>query len=347
MNQGKSVRPSVDVIVPTYGPGEKFHILMRMLRRQTYPIHKIIIMNTGTILPEEGHFRKHLRQENAGGHVPVFEVNHLRPEDFDHGGTRNAGAACSDADICLFLTQDAVPADEHLIERLIAPFGEMEIVDEDALRSDYTDQGRRFKPGKGRPVTAVSYARQLPTEDCRPAERFTRIFNYPPKSRLKTRKDLNALGIKTFFASNVCAAYRMDIFRSQGGFENRTIFNEDMIYAGHLIRLGYAVAYVAEARVIHSHNYSPKEQFHRNFDLAVSQKQHPEVFAGIRSESEGIRLVKKTAVYLARQGKPYLIPGLFVTSGCKYMGYLLGKRYDRLPKALVRRLSWNKRYWEG
>ena len=46
MNQGKSVRPSVDVIVPTYGPGEKFHILMRMLRRQTYPIHKIIIMNT-------------------------------------------------------------------------------------------------------------------------------------------------------------------------------------------------------------------------------------------------------------------------------------------------------------
>jgi rhamnosyltransferase len=317
-------RPSVDVIVPTCDPDEKFHRLMRMLRCQTYPVNKIIIMNTGTALPEEEHFRKHLQQENAGGHVPLMEVNHLRPEDFDHGGTRNAGAACSDAEICLFITQDAVPENEYLIERLIAPICQTRI---------------------GQPVVAVSYARQLPDEDCRPVERFTRIFNYPAESRIKTRKDLGTLGIKTFFASNVCAAYRMDVFRSRGGFEEKTIFNEDMIYAGHLVKMGYAVAYAADARVIHSHNYSNAEQFHRNFDLAVSQKQHPEVFEGIRSESEGIRLVKRTAGYLTRQGKAYLIPGLVVTSGCKYLGYCLGKRYDRLPPSLVRRLSWNKRYW--
>lgn len=346
MIQEKKVRPTVDVIIPTRGPDEKFHVLMRMLRRQTYPVKKIIIMNTGTSLAEEEHFRRHLQQENAGGHLPVLEVNHLRPEDFDHGGTRNRGAACSDADICLFMTQDAVPEDETLIERLIAPFGELETVEEDASRSDYTDQGSRFAPGKGRPVIAVSYARQLPAKDCKPAERFTRIFNYPPEERIKTKKDLDTLGIKAFFASNVCAAYRMDVFRSQGGFENKTIFNEDMIYAGRLMQLGYAVAYVAGARVIHSHNYSARQQFHRNFDLAVSQKQHPEVFGGIRSESEGIRLVKKTAAYLARQGKPWLIPGLFVTSGCKYLGYLCGKHYDKMPRGLVIRLSWNKRYWE-
>ena len=344
--QENQIRPKVDVIVPTCNPDGRFHILMRMLRCQTYPVNKIIIMNTGTILPEEEHFRKHLRQENAGGHVPVMEVNHLRPEEFDHGGTRNAGAACSDAEICIFITQDAVPEDEYLIERLIAPFAELTLDREDALISGDAGQGSAFHTEQGRPVVAVSYARQLPNEECRPVERFTRIFNYPAESRIKTRKDLDTLGIKTFFASNVCAAYRMDVFRGQGGFEERTIFNEDMIYAGHVVKKGYAIAYTADARVIHSHNYSNAEQFHRNFDLAVSQKQHPEVFAGIRSESEGIRLVKQTAAYLIRIGKPWLIPGLVMTSGCKYLGYLLGKHYDQMPRWLVKKCSWNKRYWE-
>lgn len=38
-----------------------------------------------------------------------------------------------------------------------------------------------------------------------------------------------------------------------------------MIYAGRLIQEGYAVAYAADAKVIHSHNYSCMQQFHRNF----------------------------------------------------------------------------------
>ena len=49
----------------------------------------------------------------------------------------------------------------------------------------------------------------------------------------------------------------------------------------------YAIAYVADAKVIHSHNYNCTQQFKRNFDLAVSQADHPEVFGGIHSESEG------------------------------------------------------------
>ena len=45
-----------------------------------------------------------------------------------------------------------------------------------------------------------------------------------------------------------------------------------------------------------------------------------------RSESEGIRLVKKTCAWLMGQGKVWLIPGVIVKSGFKYLGYLLGKR---------------------
>lgn len=59
-----------------------------------------------------------------------------------------------------------------------------------------------------------------------------------------------------------------------------------MIYAGRLIQEGYAVAYAADAKVIHSHNYSCMQQFHRNFDLGVSQAEHPEIFAGVPSEEK-------------------------------------------------------------
>ncbi len=107
----------------------------------------------------------------------------------------------------------------------------------------------------------------------------------------------------------------------------------------------YAIAYVADAKVIHSHNYNCTQQFKRNFDLAVSQADHPEVFGGIHSESEGIRLVKQTAHYLSEKHKPWLIPGMFVKSGFKYMGYRMGKAYRMLPMWLIMKCTMNREYW--
>ena len=167
------------------------------------------------------------------------------------------------------------------------------------------------------------------------------------ESRVKEAANLPELGIKTYFCSNVCAAYRRALYVELGGFTKKTIFNEDMIYAAKLIQNGYGVAYVADARVVHSHNYTGAQQFCRNFDLAVSQKDHPEVFEGIRSEGEGIRLVKKTAEYLVKQGKIHLVPQLVYMSGCKYLGYLLGKRYRKLPKCVILKCTMNKNYWKG
>ena len=91
----------------------------------------------------------------------------------------------------------------------------------------------------------AAYARQLPKKDCRLLERYTRSFNYPKESKIKSQEDLPKLGIKTYFCSNVCAAYRKDVYDSLGGFEERTIFNEDMILAGKIIQSGYRIAYAA------------------------------------------------------------------------------------------------------
>ena len=191
----------------------------------------------------------------------------------------------------------------------------------------------------------MAYARQLPDKDCPLAERYTRSFNYPEESCLKTKADLKRLGIKTFFASNVCCAYDREKFWFQGGFIKNAIFNEDMIMASKVIQAGYKIAYVAEAMVIHAHKYTYRQQFTRNFDLAVSQRQYHEIFDAVKSESEGMRLVKNTMKYLFRHGKWYLVPDLIFQSGFKFLGYRFGKKYDKLPLWLVKKFSMNPSYW--
>ena len=301
----------VDVIIPVYHPGKEFSVLLERLTEQTAVIHRIIAMNT-----EENYWNKELEQK-----YPLLEVHHLKKSEFDHGGTRAWAAELSDAEIMVFMTQDAVPADRNLIENLVKALEKEKMI-------------------------AAAYARQLPNEMCSFAERYTRSFNYPEKSYVRTQRDLSLYGIKTFFCSNVCAAYKKEIYQELGGFVRKTIFNEDMIYAGKLIQMGYGIAYAADAKVIHSHNYSCMQQFHRNFDLGVSQAEHPEIFAGVPSEGEGIKLVKKTLPYLIQKRKIWLIPGVILQSGCKYAGYLSGKNYRKLPRKMILWCTMNREYWK-
>lgn len=304
-------KPTVAVLIPVYRPDKRFARLLKMLGRQTWPVTQIVIMNT----------EQSFWNETGYEGIPGLEVHHVKKSEFDHGGTRRRGMEYITADICICMTQDAVPADEYLVERLAAALEPEQVM--------------------------AAYARQLPQQDCRLIERYTRSFNYPPQSAVRTKADLPRLGIKTCFCSNVCAAYRMDYYHRTDGFIKRTIFNEDMIYAARVIEAGFGIAYAASARVYHSHNYSAIQQLRRNFDLAVSQADHPEIFAGLKAEGEGIRLVKQTARYLAAQHKWYLLPQLVVISGCKYLGFLLGRHYRRLPPRLIRGLTMNPGYWEN
>lgn len=305
----------VDVIIPVYKPGKRFARLLQMLETQTYPVNKIIVMNT-----DEGYWNK----KGYDG-IENLEVHHVKKTEFDHGKTRNTAAGFAKGDIMVFMTDDSVPTDNSLIEHLVKGFG---------------------KKGPFAEQAAVVYGRQMPAPDCKAVERYTRSFNYPARSQVKTKKDLPALGIKTYFASNACCAYDRSVFNRLGGFVDRAIFNEDMIYASKAIQAGYAVVYEADARVEHSHNYTCLQQFHRNFDLGVSQADHPEVFADIKSEGEGIRLVKQAMRYFIRQKKPCYIVPLIFGSGFKYLGYFMGKRYQRLPKRAVYWCSMNRTYWD-
>lgn len=328
----------IDVIIPVYRPGEDLVALLNRLYAQTVEIHKIILVETldkeeKTSMEEEtsAEGAESMESETSAEEAETSLLLHLqkkykkielysvKKEDFDHGMTRRMAVEKSDADIFVMMTQDALPADRKLIEKLTAP-----------LMGDI----------------AVSYARQLPRKNCRAIERFTRRFNYPEESLLKGKENLQVLGIKTYFCSDVCAAYRREIYEKLGGFVEKAIFNEDMLFAAKAVEAGYKIMYAAEARVLHSHNYSISQQFHRNFDLGVSQAEHPEVFKKVPSEKEGGRMVKKTTEYLFTTGKVFLIPYFYLQCMGKYAGYFLGKHYKMLPAKTIKKCTANEAYWQ-
>lgn len=306
---------SVDAILLTYKPEKQVMELIRALEEQTYPIRKIIIMNT-----EERYFYNLFYGTGFLEKYKNIETHHLSEKEFDHGRTRAKAVQYSKSDIFVCMTQDAMPVDDSLIYNLV-----------EALT--------------GQEKIAAAYARQLPLPDCREIERYTRSFNYPDQSSVKSAADMDRLGIKTFFCSNVCAAYNREIYEMIGGFVKKAIFNEDMVYAGHAVTAGYRIAYAAEAKVYHSHNYTCMQQFHRNFDLGVSQAEHPEVFGVVSSENEGIKLIKSTIRHLKKTKKWLQIPYLVVSSGYKLIGYQLGKHYQSLPRGMVKWCSASKTYW--
>lgn len=303
---------TVDVIIPVFRPKKKeLNRLIFLLKSQTRKPGRIILLHTKSADVSLESY------QNKDG-IRVIEIE---KKDFNHGGTRMLGAEASEAPYLVYMTQDALPEGDDLLEELLRPLEEDEKV-------------------------AVSYARQLAASGCRESERIGRCFNYPASPKRKTIEDLPKLGIKTYFCSNVCAAYRRSTFDELGGFESPVLFNEDMLYAAKAVKSGYAVYYAADARVYHSHNFTNEQFFRRNFDLGVTQADHPEVFAGIPSEGEGMRLVKATVSYLKEIGRAYEIPFFFLNCASRYAGYFLGKHYRSFPKSWPAALSSNRDYWE-
>ena len=205
----------IDIIIPVYKPDQKFLALVDKLEHQTVAVNKIIIMNT-----ERQYFDRLVKGTSFFEKYQNVCVINLKKEDFDHGLTRRQGVEQSDAQVFVMMTMDAMPVDGDLVEKLTAPLEKGDV--------------------------AVSYGRQMAGKNSGEIERYTRKFNYPGKGCEKSAKDVEKLGIKAFFCSNVCAAYRRDIYDRLGGFVSRTIFNEDMIYAAGAIKAGYKIVYAAD-----------------------------------------------------------------------------------------------------
>ncbi|MCL2050979.1 MAG: glycosyltransferase [Lachnospiraceae bacterium] len=305
---------TVDVIILTYKPEQKFLKILEALKTQTLRPGKIIIINTG-----KQYFEELIPEEEFLDKNDTSVIFHLDEKEFDHGKARNLAVSHVNSDSFVMMTQDAIPADNYLLVNLLKTLADKKI--------------------------AVSYARQLPNNENDELEKFIRHFNYGIAPLTKSKADIEKLGIKAYFCSNVCALYNTKIFLELGGFVDKTIFNEDMIYAKKAIDNDFLIHYEPKAVVFHAHNYSFRQQLKRNFDLGVSHAEYPDVFSGLTAESEGLKMVKAAAIYLFKKGKPGLVFKLFCQSLAKYRGFRLGRNHQKLKMAKILKYTNNPNYW--
>lgn len=286
-----------EVIIPVYEPDKRLYIILKRLLKQSVKPEKINIILTlsekyGALEFMEGLAKNEIRSE-------IITVETIEKQEFNHGGSRQRAAENVKAGYALFMTQDAIPYDSKLAEKLLSEFENEK--------------------------TVVTYARQLPYKNATLREKFARSYNYPDTSQLKDKRMLDAGKIKAIFCSDVCAMYDMKVFTDLDGFERNTDFNEDMLYANKALLNGYLISYCADAKVYHSHNLSFTGQYKRNKEIARSQKEHPEVFEPLSSENEGLSFVKNGVKYMMKEGGIKDTAAFITDCGFKFAGYKVGK----------------------
>jgi glycosyltransferase involved in cell wall biosynthesis len=99
----------IDVIIPTYKPDKKLLDLIAALQKQTVKPAGIILVNT-----EEKYLNSLFYGTDFLKKYPQIRIKNISKREFNHGKTRNQGAKRSDAEIMVFMTQDAMPADENV-----------------------------------------------------------------------------------------------------------------------------------------------------------------------------------------------------------------------------------------
>lgn len=279
----------ISVIIPTLNAEHEIDGLLIALEHQSIQPVDILIVDSASEDKTIELVRQHKR-------VRLLKIDR---RDFNHGTTRDMALRESRGDFVCFLTQDAVPVSDDYLERLVAP-----MLDDSDI--------------------ALVSGRQLPKADARRFEQLVRDFNYPDTPSVRSKGDLEKFGIKTFFASDTCSAYRRTAYLECGGFDHVNT-NEDMLMAARFIASGMKVAYEPRAEVYHSHNLTPSQQFARNRAVGFFLETHADDLMQASEIGEGGRLAKMVSSQLLREGNL----GEFVAFGVDCCARLLGNRAGR------------------
>lgn len=241
----------------------------------------------------------------------------LDAKEYNHGLTREKARNILQTDIVVMMTPDAY-AEKQMLEKLVAP-----IIDGTA---------------------SIAYARQLPHKNADLFEAFPREFNYPETSHCYSLQDAKRIGPAAFFCSNSCAAYSQKALDQIGGFPS-VLLGEDTCATAKLLCKGHKIAYVAEARVAHSHRYSIKQEFQRYFDTGLARESYRDLLLGtdkVRGKKFAKAFVKKIL-----KENPLQLPYAILHTLTKWVGYQIGQRAKKFPVIIKKALSSQKFYWSS
>lgn len=230
----------IDIICPLYNGEEYIEDLNRsLLKQKKVNINKIFYILTESTDKTE----QILKKKNI-----AYEM--IKKEDFSHSLVREKKALQSKADILVFISQDISIEREDWLYELVNP---IVIGEADA-----------------------SYSRQLTKYNN--IEKYTREKNYPEQSFLKTKKDIETLGLTTFFFSDASSAIRREVFCKLNGYDHKDLpINENMYIAYKLIMEGYTIKYCATSLVYHSHKFRLRELYKRYKLTGIFFKQNKEL----------------------------------------------------------------------
>lgn len=229
---------TIDIICPLYNAEKYINNLHNSLLKQK----NVEIKNIRYILTKSKDNTEKILKELTNC---IYSV--IQPEEFSHSLTREQEAFKSDADILVFITQDVI------IERI------------DWLYNLTKD----IENGK----VDACYSRQLCNNNS--IEKYTRESNYPSESKIVSKNDIEKLGLKTFFFSDAASAIKRETFIKLKGYDGKKlVISEDMYIAYKLIMNGYEIKYCADSEVVHSHNFTLKQQYKRYYDTGKFFKEN-------------------------------------------------------------------------
>ncbi len=303
----------ISVVVPVKDGGDDLRrCLDGIARQEAGEAVEVVVVDSGSRdgSPE--------RAERAGARVHRIEAS-----EFNHGATRNLGASLARGDVLVFTSQDAHAERPDWLARLVAPLRERDDV-------------------------AGAYGRQVAHPDAKPPEVFFLDFLYGPRGRVQRATGVGELSMETTLFSNANSAIRRDVFDASGGFAGDIIMSEDQEWSRRVLLEGWAIAYVPEAVVRHSHPYTVRAAFRRFFDSGVSAERA--YLAGARPSQavlrrQAVRYAREEVAWLARHGHARWLPYAGVYELAKFAGLQLGARHRVLPARLKRRLSAAPAYW--
>jgi glycosyltransferase involved in cell wall biosynthesis len=309
----------VTVAIPVRNGGELLGRTLDALTGQTVA-HELLVCDSGSTDGSPALARE------RGAHVLEIE-----PASFSHGSARNLLVREAQGAHVALLTQDAEPADSRWLERLLGGF---------ALAPDV---GIVYGPYRPRPAASAGVRIEL--------ERWFASLSpdgLPSIERLEQHeRELPALaliGRRGFFTdANACVArvaWEQVPFRA-------VPYAEDRVLAVDMLRAGYAKAFIPDAAVLHSHDYSTLEDLRRGFDewrglLEVYGWREPAGAAALARRLRGELGAARRELSHAQLTWPARIATLAAVTRhhvARLIGAVLGSRADRLTPAMRRLLS--------
>lgn len=301
------------------------------------PIHPVtvsIVLLTYNGMPVVEHCIRMISQQTMGAQIEIIHIDsgstdgtldvarafslqtYIIPNRaFHHSRTRNFAATLAHNDIVVFLTQDAIPNDSTWLSSLVAPF-----VD---------------------PTVGGVYGRQIPPECIGPVRRCAMAYVYPARREVRDPAGAHNFPLAMVRFSNANSAIRRDLL-TRLRFDERALVCEDHGMCRDILSSGYKIVYEPKASVIHGHQRTLFSEFQWAVDNGISLVRMGILgdVNGARAELRyGLKGVAEQIRYLAEKRQYHHALISLCTNAVRWLGMQFGKREDRLPVWLVRRLS--------